>query len=70
VQVTQAGGVLRAQIVTDPPADLEHWEFDTFRSRPADGRPAVAVSFVPDGAGNITGVRVANVTFVRTRPSR
>jgi CubicO group peptidase (beta-lactamase class C family) len=67
VQVTLADGTLRAQIVTDPAQDLEPWEYDSFRTRVAAGVSRTLVTFVPDGAGNVTAVRVSGITFGRVR---
>jgi CubicO group peptidase (beta-lactamase class C family) len=71
IQVTVANGVLEARVVSDPPAVLEHWEFDTFRTRAAGGAAArdasTTLTFLPDGTGGIAAVRVFGVTFARIR---
>ncbi len=68
VQVTLAGGVLHAKVITEPDAELEYWDFETFRTKSADPNEGPApVTFVPDGAGNVTGVRVLGITFGRVR---
>ena len=65
VQVTLDSGALQAQIVNEPIARLEPWEFDTFRTR--GGQGSTSVTFVPDGAGGVTGVRISGVVFARVR---
>jgi hypothetical protein len=69
VRITLQNGALQAQIVTEPAAALEPWEYETFRTTGNPARPSV-VTFVPDGAGNVTGVRVSGVTFTRVRTNR
>jgi hypothetical protein len=66
IRVAFADGKLRAQIVNEPEESLEPASFDVFRTRPADpGRSAVALTFVPDGSGNVSAIRLAGVTFSR-----
>jgi CubicO group peptidase (beta-lactamase class C family) len=65
VQVTLDNGALQARIVNEPTARLEPWEFDSFRAR-GDFGPTI-VTFVPDGAGNVSGVRISGVVFARQR---
>jgi hypothetical protein len=65
VRVTQENGVLQVQIVNEPMARLEPWEYDTFRTRGDQG--STLVTFVPDGAGNVSGVRISGVVFTRQR---
>jgi CubicO group peptidase (beta-lactamase class C family) len=68
IQVTFADGALRAQIVNEPAEPLEPATYDTFRTRPADrARPAAALTFVPDGAGGVSAVRISGLTFTRIR---
>ena len=66
VKVSVADGALHAQVVDSRDLKLEPWEFDTFRSRDASGA-TTQLTFVPDGAGNISAVRVRGVTFARVR---
>jgi CubicO group peptidase (beta-lactamase class C family) len=66
VQVTLDNGALQAQIVNEPIARLEPYEYDTFRTR-GDATSVTAVTFVPDGAGNVSGVRVSGIVFARQR---
>jgi hypothetical protein len=69
VRVTLQNGSLQAQIVTEAPAALEPWEYESFRTTGA-GVQSSLVTFVPDGAGNVSGVRVSGVTFTRVRTNR
>ena len=62
VRVTQEGSALQVQIGSDPALKLEPWEYDTFR---AGG--STPVTFVPDGAGGVTGVRISGVVFAKQR---
>jgi CubicO group peptidase (beta-lactamase class C family) len=65
VQVTFADGKLRAQIVTDPPQELEHVTYETFRTRVS--REPTTLVFTPDGVGGVAAVRVFGATFTRSR---
>ena len=68
IQVTLANGVLRAQVEDERPVDLEPAGNERFRSRtPAEGQGTVLI-FVPDGAGNISAVRLSG-TMVFSRVS-
>ena len=59
IQVTLTNGVLRAQVADERPVDLEPAGNERFRSRtPAEGQGTV-LTFVPDGAGNISAVRLS-----------
>jgi CubicO group peptidase (beta-lactamase class C family) len=59
VQVTLANGVLRAQVENERPVDLEPAGNERFRSRtPGEGQGTV-LTFVPDGSGNISAVRLS-----------
>ena len=69
VQVTVTDGALHAKIVDGKDLRLEPWEYDTFRGRDAGGS-TVQITFVPDGAGSVSGVRVRGVTFTRVRRPR
>jgi hypothetical protein len=71
IEVTSANGALRAQIVNEPAEALEPTSYDSFRTRPADPKRAAALlTFVPDGSGGISSVRLSGVTFMRQLPSR
>ena len=69
IQVTASNGTLTARVVSDPPAELEHWEFDTFRTPGPAGTSArqstTTLTFLPDGTGGIAAVRVLGITFSR-----
>jgi len=70
VHVTFQNGALQAAVVTDPAVPLEPVSFEAFRTKPGDGaRPAV-LTFVPDGNGSVSGVRVSNILFARARAPR
>jgi hypothetical protein len=44
--------------------------FEAFRTKSSGaGRPTV-LTFVPDGSGGVSGVRVFNILFARTRAQR
>jgi CubicO group peptidase (beta-lactamase class C family) len=62
IRVTLESGALQVQIGTEPAAKLEPWEYDTFRS----GQGAL-VTFVPDGTGGVTGVRISGIVFAKRR---
>jgi CubicO group peptidase (beta-lactamase class C family) len=71
LQVTLANGALQAQVADEPPQRLEPVEYETFRS-PASpaARQALTLTFVPDGAGNVSAVRLFGVPFARVRSAR
>jgi Domain of unknown function (DUF3471) len=70
VRVTFENGALQAAVVTDPAAPLEPVSFEAFRTKPSGGaRPAV-LTFLPDGTGGVSGVRVFNIVFARVRTPR
>jgi CubicO group peptidase (beta-lactamase class C family) len=70
VAVAPRGGALRLTFGRARVADLEHWQYDTFRARWADPRqdPSLVV-FQPDGAGGVAGLRVFGVQFPRDAPT-
>jgi CubicO group peptidase (beta-lactamase class C family) len=68
VQVTLADGALHARFEKADLGTLEHWEYDVFHSQPADRSESPrTLTFVPDGSGSVSGVRLFGVTFVRAR---
>jgi len=67
VTVTNANGKLRARVVTDPEAELDHWDIDSFRTHATNPRDQIALTFTPDGIGGISAVRVAGIAFARVR---
>jgi len=72
VRVTFADGKLRAQLEGEPEAELEPAGNERFRTRPTSANQAPTVyTFDPDGAGNVTGVRLAGaMLFARVSPTR
>ena len=52
------------------PQMLEPADFETFRTRPEPGNNPTAVTFLPDGTGGVSGLRVSGVTFGRVRSPR
>jgi len=68
VQVTLTGGALHARFVSFDIGQLEHSEYDTFRSRVDDALEGVTeLTFVPDGAGHVSAVRAFGVEFQRSK---
>lgn len=65
VRVCVAHDRLRAKVVSDSAQDLEHVEFDTFKTRGSDpvSRHESVLTFLPDGAGGVSAVRVSAVPF-------
>jgi CubicO group peptidase (beta-lactamase class C family) len=70
VRVTFANGALSAALVGTAPQLLEPADFETFRTRPQPGTNPAAVTFLPDGTGGVTGLRVSGITFGRVRSPR
>lgn len=70
VHVTFQNGALQAAVVTDPPAPLEPVTFEAFRTKPSEGVRPMVMTFVPDGSGGVSGVRVFNILFARARAQR
>jgi hypothetical protein len=66
IEVTHANGALSARWEKAQLGPLEHWQYETFRSRPPNGDPRT-LTFVPDGAGGVSGVRSFGTTFVKAR---
>ena len=64
-------GALRARIGGRGEQVLEHRTFEVFRTRAAEpGQSMYALTFDPDGTGNIAGVRLYGVLFERVRSPR
>jgi CubicO group peptidase (beta-lactamase class C family) len=60
---------LRIRYGTGRIANLEHWEYDTFRARWEDRRLSQSlITFVPDGRGGVSAVRVFGTTFSAVAP--
>jgi hypothetical protein len=70
VHVTFENGALLAAVVTDPAAPLEPVSFEAFRTKPNGGARPTVLTFVPDGNGGVSGVRVFNILFARVRAQR
>ena len=70
VRVTFEEGGLQAAVVTDPAVPLEPVNFEAFRTKPSEGARPTVVTFVPDGSGSVSGVRVLNILFARARTQR
>jgi hypothetical protein len=70
VRVTFENGALQAAVVTDPAAPLEPVSFEAFRTKPSEGARPMVLTFVPDGNGGVSGVRVSNILFARSRVPR
>jgi hypothetical protein len=44
--------------------------FEAFRTKPSEGARPMVLTFVPDGSGGVSGVRVLNILFARVREPR
>jgi predicted transcriptional regulator with HTH domain len=68
VVVTNNGGTLHGQFEHADLGTLKQWEYDTFRGTPAKpGENPATLSFITNGNGMVTAVRIYGVTFSRTR---
>jgi hypothetical protein len=70
IHVAFQNGALEAAVVTDPAAPLEAVSFDAFRTKPSGSARPTVLTFVPDGNGGVSGVRVFNILFARERAQR
>jgi hypothetical protein len=69
--VTLSNGALQVQLSDEPAQRIDPVEYETFRSpASATARQALALTFVPDGAGNVSAVRLFGVAFARVRSGR
>lgn len=67
IVVASTNGVLHARFGKADLGDLDHVDYDTFRTRETATRQnSFTLSFAPDGNGNVRSVRTLGVTFVRT----
>jgi len=67
VEVTSTNAVLHARFGKADLGDLDHVDYDTFRTRETPAQQeSFTLSFVPDGRGNIGSARTLGVTFMRT----
>jgi len=72
VEVSLAEGALRARFGREDLGVLQAWSYDSFR---AEGPPPLSsrtpITFLTDGAGRVTALRLFGVTFTRARsPAR
>ena len=68
VAVTHDNGVLRARFRDRDLGPLTHVQFETFRAKgPPPEELQSVITFLHDGAGNVTGVRALGVSFARAR---
>ncbi len=68
IQVTFSNGALQAQVGDEPPQPIQPAEYETFRTPPTvPPRQAASLTFVPDGIGGISAVRLSGVPFARVR---
>lgn len=67
IQISLANGALRARFEKADLGNLDHWEYDAFRSRRAPGDSPTTLTFVPTGTGAVSSVRAYGITFVRAR---
>ncbi len=67
IEVSLGGGVLRARFEKADLGELDHAQYDVFRTRATPNATSVALTFDPDGAGTIAAVRLRGATFVRVR---
>ena len=68
VYITLDGGTLGFRFVKGDVQPLEHLEYESFQAKassPSDPNPVV--TFVPDGSGGVSGLRVFGQTFTRER---
>jgi CubicO group peptidase (beta-lactamase class C family) len=65
-EVTNTNAVLHARFEKADLGDLDHVDYDTFRTRQTSARSLTSIVFIPDGRGNIGSVRAFGVTFTRT----
>lgn len=66
IHVRLDGNTLRMSIGNGPELVLEHRDFDVFRTRrDTAGQDTFTTTFIPDGAGVITAVRLFGISFAR-----
>jgi len=66
IEVTVTNAVLHARFGKADLGDLDHVDYDTFRTRGTAARQdSFTLSFAPDGSGNVGLVRTLGVTFMR-----
>jgi CubicO group peptidase (beta-lactamase class C family) len=68
IQVTLAGNALHAKFEKADLGDLQHWEYDVFRSTPARSTDSpLTLTFVPDGSGGVSAIRTFGASFIKAR---
>ncbi|MEP6733596.1 MAG: serine hydrolase [bacterium] len=68
IVVTSANGALNARYGKLDIGTLDHWDVETFHSRPKTPLDdPMTIAFQLDGAGGVASVRMLGVTFVRAR---
>ena len=66
VEVTSTNAALHARFEKVDLGDLDHVDYDTFRTRKtATRQDPFTLSFLPDGRGNVGSVRTLGTTFLR-----
>ena len=66
IEVTVTNAVLHARFGKADLGNLDHVDYDTFRTRETPARQeSVSLAFMPDGRGNVASVRMFGVTFMR-----
>ena len=66
IEVTATGGVLHARFAKADLGDLDHVDYDSFRTRATATQGPIGLAFVQDGRGNVGSVRTLGASFVRT----
>ncbi|MBA2683338.1 MAG: serine hydrolase [Gemmatimonadaceae bacterium] len=67
IQVTLAGGALRARFVNFDIGELKHGSYESFSSVKEDELEGITeLTFVPDGAGHVAAVQAFGETFKRS----
>ena len=71
VIVTLVNDVLHAKVGNGPARELEPWRYEQFRTRPSSAAPnAMLLTFVPDGMGGVSAVRLLGGSFARVNAPR
>jgi CubicO group peptidase (beta-lactamase class C family) len=66
VQITMGNGALQVQLADEGARRLDPTDYETFRTQPSAGQP-LTLTFVPDGGGNVSAVRLFGISFPRVR---
>jgi CubicO group peptidase (beta-lactamase class C family) len=65
IRVTYRNDALQAEVGKAPAVELTHLAYEVFRTAAPDARRALALTFVPDGSGGISAVRISRAMFQR-----